>query len=483
MRQNLIKKITSSMMAIMIVPAVICNNSISTVAEDSSQNLQVGEVGYCYEYFTNLGIDFTSLRADLVSALSQHLDSVNIYKYAIPYTQANVDALNTLLYKDICENFDCTTFSLSISTGSKLHTLYFTHNLSDEEYFEKLAELENGAENLLSGIKNNPDLTVVQKALLVHDRLIVQTAYEYYHPVYAFEAYGPIVDGKGVCEGYAKAYQYLLNMLNIPNYYCRSATLYHGWNIVYINNTPYNVDVTWDDPQYDKNGRVMHNYFLLSNNALKQTREDGKSSSDTKNYLAINDYENELTEIPSDTTYDNYYWKNSRAEFLLISGEIYYYDNQDGALMTESGDVIYNSTFVWRTRDNYIWSLNGTTIASFCGEILLSQTDKVLVIDPNRNSVRTAYEPANMQSFYAIYGITCKDGALKYSVYESPTNSTPIMEDTVVLGDANGDGEMNTGDLIHIKRLISSNNSTFVAGLGNAGSATDLSLFRQMLLN
>ena len=61
-------------------------------------------------------------------------------------------------------------------------------------------------------------------------------------------AYGALVEGKAVCAGYARAFQLLMNELDIPTYYC-SGTTYgkHAWNIIYINNEYYNVDVTFND--------------------------------------------------------------------------------------------------------------------------------------------------------------------------------------------------------------------------------------------
>ena len=61
-------------------------------------------------------------------------------------------------------------------------------------------------------------------------------------------AYSALVLGKTVCAGYARAYQYLLQKLGIPCYYCTGyAGENHAWNIVKLEDTYYNVDVTWSD--------------------------------------------------------------------------------------------------------------------------------------------------------------------------------------------------------------------------------------------
>lgn len=61
-------------------------------------------------------------------------------------------------------------------------------------------------------------------------------------------AYSALVNGKSVCAGYARAYQYLLQQLGIPCYYCTGYSGGdHAWNIVKLDDGYYNVDVTWDD--------------------------------------------------------------------------------------------------------------------------------------------------------------------------------------------------------------------------------------------
>ncbi len=61
-------------------------------------------------------------------------------------------------------------------------------------------------------------------------------------------AYSALVNGQTVCAGYARAFQYLMQQLNIPCYYCAGyAGERHAWNIIVLDDGCYNVDTTWDD--------------------------------------------------------------------------------------------------------------------------------------------------------------------------------------------------------------------------------------------
>ncbi len=63
--------------------------------------------------------------------------------------------------------------------------------------------------------------------------------------------YGVFVSKKAVCAGYAKALQFLLNILGIECVYVTSET--HAWNLVKVEGDYYHIDVTWGDGTDTKN--------------------------------------------------------------------------------------------------------------------------------------------------------------------------------------------------------------------------------------
>lgn len=60
------------------------------------------------------------------------------------------------------------------------------------------------------------------------------------------------LDKKSVCNGYAKAAQYMLNSYGIPCIIVNGTAMgnAHAWNIVEIYGAYYHMDVTWGDPSY-----------------------------------------------------------------------------------------------------------------------------------------------------------------------------------------------------------------------------------------
>ena len=129
------------------------------------------------------------------------------------------------------------------------------------------------------GKNKGKDMTELQKALALHDWLVINCQYDVtVSRPNAHTAYGAIVEGYAVCDGYAKAYNDLLGRVGV------TATIVegrkplhlgdnpqpHAWSCVTIDGKKYHVDVTADDPVPDKPGAVSRERFLVSDNVLNK---------------------------------------------------------------------------------------------------------------------------------------------------------------------------------------------------------------------
>ena len=134
----------------------------------------------------------------------------------------------------------------------------------------KKTEMEAKVAEILSGI--TPEMGEYEKALYLHDRLAAIVTYV--DGPNAHNAYGALVEGKAVCEGYAEAYQYLLQQVGIQSHnitgssYNAGTGAYEGheWTCARIDGKYYHIDVTWDDQ-----GEVLyHAYFGLSDARIQE---------------------------------------------------------------------------------------------------------------------------------------------------------------------------------------------------------------------
>lgn len=160
-----------------------------------------------------------------------------------------------------------TTYTVSIAPSDNEN--YLTEDFSSKEQVE---EAIIKVENLRNNIVNNVSGDVYNKALIVHDTLVDLLEYDQTtNRANTHNIYGALIENKVVCEGYAKAYKYIMDSLNIPCILVSGKatnnsgkTEPHMWNYVQIDNVWYGVDATWDDPIIiggPSSGTIRRTYF------------------------------------------------------------------------------------------------------------------------------------------------------------------------------------------------------------------------------
>ena len=132
--------------------------------------------------------------------------------------------------------------------------------------------------------------------LYLHDRLIGDCTYDYtaaesgYESIpQAYTAYGALVDGSAVCEGYAKAMQLLLKRCGITAVLVTGQSVktgeQHMWNRITIHGETYHLDPTWNDTD----DRVRHAFFNVTDDRLAETHVTDTAPSDTTRCTAVTD--------------------------------------------------------------------------------------------------------------------------------------------------------------------------------------------------
>ncbi len=109
---------------------------------------------------------------------------------------------------------------------------------------------------------------------------------------------GVLLNGKAVCEGYARTLQYLLHKCGIESTEIAGHVVketgelgeLHAWNLVKIDGDYYYMDVTWDDQsntaQTVKNSNYGFDYFCITTDELTRTRLLDYSPGDIDRYIA-----------------------------------------------------------------------------------------------------------------------------------------------------------------------------------------------------
>lgn len=110
------------------------------------------------------------------------------------------------------------------------------------------------------------------KELAVHDFIVSNCVYGYPETEEdAYTAYGALVLGESVCDGYAEAFFLFMSCLDIDCDIVVGSTEegLHAWNQIELDGKWYNVDLTWDDSLPDMGAYVKHTYVNVTDEALE----------------------------------------------------------------------------------------------------------------------------------------------------------------------------------------------------------------------
>lgn len=163
----------------------------------------------------------------------------------------------------------------------------YLSDIFDDEYAVNIAIQK--IESIKQQIKLKMYGSLDNQIKIIHDYLIANTEYDNeLSSSSIYTAYGALVEKKAVCEGYAKAFKYILDELEIPCVIAcglarnsNGRTESHAWNYVKIDGNWYAVDCTWDDPLIIGTGSVspdVYKRYLLkgSRDFFEDHFEDGK---------------------------------------------------------------------------------------------------------------------------------------------------------------------------------------------------------------
>ena len=153
------------------------------------------------------------------------------------------------------------SYILYYTDGKTTDTVDANFNLTStanrETINNQIVQLNNKIEEITNTIP--VDATDIEKERLIHDYIVNTVTYdtsvaskvfEYGDTLpHAFDIYGAAIEGKAVCEGYAKLFQYLCYCtgINSTQILGTSEGSNHMWNAVKLDNEWYQIDVTWDD--------------------------------------------------------------------------------------------------------------------------------------------------------------------------------------------------------------------------------------------
>ena len=160
-------------------------------------------------------------------------------------------------------------FNVYVDNGNS--NSYLKDEFSSKGQIDEAINSVRQVKNLLINKKTG---NIYKDIKMVHDYLVSNIEYdETVRKKNIYDVYGALVNNEAVCEGYAKAFKYIMDGFDIPSIIAigdgtnsKGENEKHSWNYVCINDKWYAVDVTWDDPIVRGGGKLSekskYRYFL-----------------------------------------------------------------------------------------------------------------------------------------------------------------------------------------------------------------------------
>lgn len=248
--------------------------------EDNIENMKSG----------NYKIDFKTKFNDLLNSKNGEQKLNNAFQ----------SAWNAFTY-DYMDIFYIDVTKLVLTTKTTIIATFSTHKVDlssgdNDNYFSsgihstidlktKEAYLKKTKETIISQIQEYDDYEQIK---YVHDWIIDNFSYDTtYKKSDIHNIYGAFANRVVVCEGYARAFKYILDGLGINNVLVsgkatnsNGETESHAWNYVELEGKWYAIDVTWDDPIIKGGGRLTqklkYQYFLKGADTFFKTHEENQ---------------------------------------------------------------------------------------------------------------------------------------------------------------------------------------------------------------
>lgn len=367
--------------------------------------------------------------------------------------------------------------SMDYQSSGMILNLKFDYLYTVEEKNEKVAEFNKAVDRIIGFIPSG--VSEEYKLLFLYDYLSAYTDYD----IDALSdteddenkeirtAYGCLVNRYCVCQGYSKAFILLCKKLGIKAYSVVSDDMCHEWNLVKLGENYYHIDITYASPLFSDNknnlfqpnGYVLHDYFLLSDEQIKQKEHYNWSAPFT---------------ATDSKTYNNGFWKSVEGIVNIFGSKAYFVDNGcfiERDLQTGSQKVLYNipdKTFIGADGLKYKWQAykkstdyesakstsdyeNDRVYFSVCGSVYL--------FNVKNGSLCHIYSIGKSGYIFSLL----YDNNLYLTLKNSNKNSSDnrlytgldnlalnLPKSSAIMGDVDGNGEISIADLLEFQKYL-----------------------------
>lgn len=256
----------------------------TTAESDNTESCSLLEEGGSRFAYESLDAQEQIWYGEIEQALGEMTDTVKLSTEPIGQglDEQDIDRIFQCVLIDHPEIFYATGYTYTkYSRGDRTVGIDFagTYSLSREEAVNKAEEIRERASEWLSDIPS--DASEYDKVKAVYEKIIFSTDYDLNASDNQNIA-SVFLGNSSVCQGYAKATQYLLNHLGVMCTLVQGTVdtgEAHAWNLVRVDGDYYYVDTTWGDASYqmeDGSGQeelpeINYDYLCVTTQELLRT--------------------------------------------------------------------------------------------------------------------------------------------------------------------------------------------------------------------
>lgn len=326
----------------------VVNNSSNSTTNNSlkkeplSDKYKIASDVLTYAKVTNM-----ELYKKLYDAVDNLEDSADISGFSV--SDKELENVKTALWNRSNYEF---FYIRDIKSSSDKKKVNLTYSYSKDKVKDMKAKFHEKVNYILNNVVK-PGYTELEKELAIYKYIGENTKYNYGNNtgIDTINAYSILVNGTGICMGYANALYYLFDKVGIE---CRTVTSdvpFHMWNMVKIDGQYYHVDATWEgtgtggqglkyfnmtDKERNINGDFTElwyggnrNYKKLelpkcTSERFKFIRDFTRYFVDKENIYYLNINDNKLYKVNSDGTNNVKISDEGMGDIVIYNGWVYY---------------------------------------------------------------------------------------------------------------------------------------------------------------
>ncbi len=379
--------------------------------------------------------DLDQLAEIIYQGLIEKTESIDVKSYQFLYDGVDNKVLLMVYYAVVNDHPELyyvqTGYGVSYNEQTKIISVikpkYFT-NYDENAFFE-------GVRDARAVVKSG--MTDLQKVIAVHDYIALNCEYDKERlasgvanvPKESYAAYGVFVNHIAVCQGYALAFKYLMNELGIECYIVTSDVKNHAWNMVKIDGEYYQLDITWDDPTWDKIGYVSHKNFLLSDAEMAKNGHGEADDGENIRGWYVTKGSGTVSIRAESTLYDTAFWRKITSP-LVCNGTDYYYISENriekcvfsGNRFSDSTESLKETIGEWRSASGSLYPSAYSGLFLINNNLYFNTPTQIIKLNLS-DKTETAVFTLEEEDSLSIYGSAYIDGSIKYAKRSTPNLS------------------------------------------------------------